>query len=128
MSSMREIRFRFHGTALATALWLFGAAATCLGQNTSASRPATQIRPGQKLLTVEAIWGPEGRVDFGGSYATGMTWLDDGKHFLHRREEVLQRVDALTDEASPAYDHEALLAALEAHEDFEEAAAVACVA
>jgi len=78
-------------------------------------------RPGRKPLTRDLL---DGRgVDFDGSYARGMTWLDDGRHYLHRREGRLIRVDALTDVAEPAYDQDALEAALRSHEDFDEAAA-----
>ncbi|MFQ5806063.1 MAG: S9 family peptidase [Phycisphaerae bacterium] len=74
-------------------------------------------------MTLEAIYGPEGKADFDGSYARGMKWLDDGWHYLHRRDGQLMRIDALTGEAEPAYDQGALEAALRAHEDFDEKAA-----
>jgi dipeptidyl-peptidase-4 len=67
---------------------------------------------GLKLLTLETIYGPD-RVDFDGSYASDLKWLPDGQHYLERRQGTLQRVDALTDEATPAYDYAALAAALE---------------
>ena len=93
----------------------------------AATAPSQQLRPlltdGSKPITLEAIYGPEGRVNFRGTVASRMTWLDDGTHFLHRRDGVLQRVNAETDEAEPAYDHEALQAVLEAHDDFDESAA-----
>ena len=59
-------------------------------------------------------------VNFDGSYARGMVWLEDGRHYLHRRGGRLLRIDALTEETEPAYDQDALKAALGAHEDFSE--------
>ncbi|MCK4340481.1 MAG: S9 family peptidase [Phycisphaerae bacterium] len=73
-------------------------------------------------MTFETLYGPQ-RVNFSGHYATGMRWLPDGQHFLHRRDGILQKVDAVSDEATPAYDHEAFQTALADHEDFDEAAA-----
>ncbi len=86
------------------------------------SQPATQPVPEPKPLTWEKVYGRD-RVDFDGSYARGMRWLPDGEHYLHQREGELMRVSALSDEAEPAYDREALGAALEAHEDFDPKAA-----
>lgn len=83
----------------------------------SASQPASA--PALKPLTKEAVFGP-GKVDFNGSVAGGMTWLGDGQSFLHRRDGKLLKVDALTDVGQPAYDADALLAALRAAGDFDE--------
>jgi dipeptidyl-peptidase-4 len=91
-------------------------------QTEPTTRPETQPAP-RKPLTLEAIYGPEGRADFDGSYARGMEWLEDGQHYLQRRDGQLVRVAALTDEAQAAYDQDALEAALRAHEDFDERAA-----
>lgn len=77
---------------------------------------------GKRPLTAAALWG-SGRVDFNGTHASGLQWLPDGQHYLERRDGVLQRVDALTGAATPAYDCAALEAALTAHEDFDAAAA-----
>ncbi len=86
------------------------------------SQPASRNAEQPKPLTLDVIRGSE-RVDFDGSYARGMRWLDDGRHYLHRRQGQLMRIDALTDEAEPAYDQDALEAALSTHEDFDEQAA-----
>lgn len=84
------------------------------------TQPATQAVLQRKPLTLEALYGHEGRIDFDGSHARGMVWLDDGRHYLHRREGRLMRADARTDGAEPAYDQEGLEAALRAHDDFNE--------
>jgi len=90
----------------------------------AATQPETQPAV-RKPLTPEATHGKH-RVDFDGSYASGMQWLDDGRHFLHRRDGRLMRVDALSDQAEPAYDQDALEAALRACGDFDERAARRC--
>jgi dipeptidyl-peptidase-4 len=69
---------------------------------------------------LEAVYGPDGKADFDGSHPRGMKWLDHGQHYQHRREGQLMRVDAPTNEAEPAYDQDALQAALSGHEDFTE--------
>ena len=93
-------------------------------QTRPTTRPETQPTDGQKLLTLKMIYGPRGRVNFSGSYARGMSWLPDGKHFQQRRDGVPTRIDAISgDEAGPVYDHEALEAALKAHADFDDRAA-----
>jgi dipeptidyl-peptidase-4 len=87
------------------------------------TQPQTQPAPKRKPLTPQALYGPEGKISFDASYARGMVWLDDGRHYRHRRDGRLVRIDALTDAAEPAYDEEALQAALRAHDDFDEKAA-----
>jgi dipeptidyl-peptidase-4 len=86
------------------------------------TQPATQPVAERKPLTWDKVYGRD-RVDFDGSYARGMRWLADGEHYLHQREGELMRVDVLSDEAEPAYDREALEAALKAQGDFDERAA-----
>lgn len=86
---------------------------------TSATAPATP-----KELTLDAILGPENKVDFDGSYKTGLRWLEAGSRYLERRDGVLCRVDPLTDEAMPDFDHAALAAALERQGDWDAKAAV----
>ncbi len=76
-------------------------------QTQPATDTAPATAPARERITEDVLYGPD-RVDFDGSYATGMTWLGDGRHFLHRRDGILQRVDALTDEATPFYDVAAL--------------------
>lgn len=73
-------------------------------------------------ITRETVFGPKA-VNFTGHYASGQTWLPDGEHYLEHRGGVLQRVNAVTDEAEPAYDYQALEAALKQHGDFDEPAA-----
>lgn len=75
-------------------------------------------RGGLKRLTLESVYGPN-PVDFNVSHAWGLTWLDDGRHYLEWRDDVLQQVDAVSDAAQPAYDSGALERALLAQGDFD---------
>ena len=93
----------------------------CAATQAQQSAPASQPES-KKRLTLQAIFGPEGRVDFDGSIARGMRWLEDGESYQQRREGKLMRVDALSDEAEPIAvdEREALEAALAAHADIDE--------
>src|SRR5262249_59525127 len=82
------------------------------------SQPASEATISKKRLTLEALYGP-GQVDFDGSHASGMTWID-AAHFLHRPDGKLTKVDAVSDTAEPAYDENALKAALLASKEFSE--------
>ncbi|MBU0638779.1 MAG: S9 family peptidase [Planctomycetes bacterium] len=113
-AAKRDSRRRWAAALLAAICFALPAVAQ---DEPPATASAPQSAAGQALLSFEAIHGP-GSVDFDGSYARGMSWLPDGQHFLHRRGNTLQRVDALTDESEPAYDHERLQQALEQSGDF----------
>lgn len=64
----------------------------------------------QKLLTIDDIFDPVKKVNFNGSPQQGLTWLESGSHYLHRREDPegtkseLLRVDAATGASAPFYD------------------------
>jgi dipeptidyl-peptidase-4 len=83
---------------------------------------ATLAPSGKKPLTPDVLWGPK-RVNFSGHVPWGLQWLPDGQHYLERRDDILQQIDALTGEAQPAYDYAALEAVLKANEDFDADAA-----
>ena len=63
-----------------------------------------------KLLTLDEIYDPAKRVNFGGTPPPGLTWLPDGQHYLQRQTEEqtrqvrLLKVHALTGKAEPFYD------------------------
>lgn len=73
----------------------------------------------QKLLTVEDIFHPAKRINFGGSNPT-VRWLKDGKHYLLTNDSSrsdlprLQKVDAATGEAVPFFDADRMQAAFAA--------------
>ena len=69
-------------------------------------------QPQPKPLTLDAIYGPENKVDFDGDYAKGMVWTADGDHYWLRRDGTLLKVETETGQAEPAFDHDALQHAL----------------
>lgn len=74
----------------------------------------------KKPITREVALGRENRVDFDGSYVGGLRWAPDGRHYFERRDEILQRVEAVTDAATPAYDYLSLQKALQDQGGFDE--------
>jgi dipeptidyl-peptidase-4 len=79
-------------------LCLVGAAA--LAATISAQAPP-------RALTIDAIYAPEGRVDFSGTPATGLRWIDDANYLQMRRTargaEWLT-IDAASGRTSPLFD------------------------
>jgi len=57
-------------------------------------RPLAEKREHDKPITFETVYGPEHKVDFGGSPVSGLTWLEDGEHYLQVRDGRLYRVHA----------------------------------
>ena len=104
-------RFRNLRAALLVAL-------VCAAGLTGCVAPAR----GKKPLTWEALYGPR-RVSFGGGHAPEVKWLPDGQHYLERRDGLLQRVNAVSDAAVPAYDRAALETALREQGGLSEGAA-----
>ncbi len=78
-----------------------------------APQPAEQ----RKRLSYDAVFGPD-RVNFTGHYPRNLNWLPDGRHYTQRRGAILQRINAQTGAATPAYDHAQLEATLKAHPAF----------
>ncbi len=79
-------------------------------------------QPARPLPTFDQLLGDK-PLNFGGWYDGGLRWMKAGGALLHEREGVLQRVDPVTDAATPAYDWQALRDALKAHPDFDAGAA-----
>lgn len=117
-----------HRTSKLAAIWLSGllvaaGAGTSRAFQDAAPQPDTQAsQPQRKQLNLDSIYGSK-RVNLNGSVQSGHLWLDDGQHYLLRRGGSLKKIDAITDQAVPAYDVEKLEAALAAHPDFDEKAA-----
>jgi dipeptidyl-peptidase-4 len=71
----------------------------------------------QKLLTIDDIYDPAKKVNFSGT-VPNIKWLNDGKHYLltndASRTDVpkLQKVDAVSGEATPLFDAAKMQAAL----------------
>ena len=94
-------------TRLIPAIWLLllFLSATAFGQN--------------KPLTIDDIFDPAKRVNFGGSTST-IRWMKDGKHYLQTNDPSrkdlprLQKVDAATGTATPLFDAAKMQAAFAA--------------
>ncbi len=66
----------------------------------------------KKLWTLDALYGPQGKVDFDGKYARDLTWLPDGTAYIEARDDGYYRVSVADDAATPLFDRAALQAAL----------------
>ena len=91
----------------AAAVWCFGLVA-CLVQPVAAQ---------QREFTLDDIFDPQRRVDFGGNPPQGLVWLDDD-HYLQRADQPdtsrspLLRVEAMTGRSEPFFNAEVMQAAL----------------
>ena len=79
---------------------------------TGRARPLAEDRKMNQKITFEILHGDE-PVDFNGE-TTRVTWLEDSKRFLQRRNGNLERVDALTGHAEPFFSPKALEKSLQA--------------
>jgi dipeptidyl-peptidase-4 len=75
----------------------------------------------QKPLTLDDIYDPQKKVDFGGQPMTGLSWINDTHYLWPRTDPASQvtetmKVDALTGRAEPLFDAARLEAALGALE------------
>ena len=85
------------------------AAVACASITSSAQAPAR--------LTVDAIYHPERRVDFSGSPATDISWLDEDTYVMLQREgrgAQWMKVAAASGEATPLFDAAQMESALAA--------------
>ena len=77
--------------------------AVCIGVASLSAAVVAQ----QKMLTVDAIYHPERRVDFSGAPATNITWLDATTYLVSRRGNrgaEWVKVDAASGTATPLFD------------------------
>jgi dipeptidyl-peptidase-4 len=58
----------------------------------------------EKLLTIDDIFDPVKKVDFGSSPPPSLRWLKDGAHYFQSRARQLMKVNAMTGEATPFFD------------------------
>lgn len=77
-------------------------------------RPLAEERTMNKRITVDAVLSERRAIDFAGNPVTGLTWLDDGEHFLQVKENKLYKVHARTGRATPFVDVEKLMKSLAA--------------
>jgi dipeptidyl-peptidase-4 len=57
-------------------------------------RPLKEKRQLNKPITFETIYDPKKKVNFRGSPVSGLTWLEDGEHYLQVRDGRLYKVHA----------------------------------
>ena len=78
-------------------------------------RPLPEERTMNKRITVEAMLaGGRRGIDFSGDQVSGLTWLDDGEHFLQVKDNKLYKVNARTGRATLFVDPEKLAKSLAA--------------
>lgn len=75
-------------------------------------RPLAETRQLNKPITFETVYDPERKVNFGGSPVSGLTWLEDGEHYLHARDDKLYKVHATSGRSSLFIDPNALAGGL----------------
>ncbi len=85
------------------------------------------------LLTVDLLYHPDRKIEFAGTPPRILRWLEDGKHYVERREDPesklpeLLRVEAETGESQPLYDLARIRGAFSRLEGLGEAQAKALV-
>src|SRR5215213_6684995 len=72
---------------------------------------ASFVRAQDKMLSVDDIFDPQKRVNFGGR-PTFVQWNKDGTTYKQVRNQMLMRVNALTGEASEVFDNKKLVSVL----------------
>jgi dipeptidyl aminopeptidase/acylaminoacyl peptidase len=78
-------------------------------------RPLVEERTMNKRITVEAVLeGGRRGIDLSGNPVSGLTWLDDGEHFLQVRDNKLYKVQARTGRVTLFVDPEKLTKSLAA--------------
>ncbi len=76
------------------------------------ARSLIENREAPRPVTFDAVYESDRGPNFNGSPIGGVTWLDDGEHFLQSREGKLYTVEALTGKAEPLFDPGPIAAAL----------------
>jgi dipeptidyl aminopeptidase/acylaminoacyl peptidase len=75
-------------------------------------RPLAEGRVLNKPITFEALYEAKTPPNFRGNPVSGITWLDDGVHFLQLKDGRLHKVQALTGRSQPLFDRDKLAAGL----------------
>jgi dipeptidyl-peptidase 4 len=75
-------------------------------------RSLAETRETGKPITFETVYGPENRVNFGGSPVSGLTWFEEGEHYLQARDGRLYKVHATSGRSTLFIDPNALAAGL----------------
>jgi len=77
-------------------------------------RPLPEERAPRKRIDLDMLLGKKPLPNLSGSLIDDVTWLDDGEHFLQRKEDQLWKVHAVSgrSEAQPMWDAKKIAAAL----------------
>jgi len=75
-------------------------------------RPLKRDRTFDKPFTYDVLFGQRTGPNLRGSSVSGLTWLEDGEHFLQVKDGRLRRVDALTGRSEPFHDPDKMAQAL----------------
>lgn len=77
-------------------------------------RPLAENRTMNRRITVESMLDNRRPINLGGNPVSGLSWLDDGEHFLQVREGKLYKVQARTGRSEPFIDADKLAKSLAA--------------
>lgn len=75
-------------------------------------KPLDETREHDKPITFDTVYGRKERANFSGSPVSGLTWLDDGEHYLQVRDGRLYKVHATSGCSTLFIDPNALAAGL----------------
>lgn len=90
---------------------------------TAAVRPLPEDRVVNRPIDIALVFGSGFPPNFGGNPMGGVTWLDDGEHFLQSKGGQLCKVHARTGRSTPFVDASKLEASLKAEPALESVAA-----
>jgi dipeptidyl aminopeptidase/acylaminoacyl peptidase len=76
------------------------------------ARPLPEDRPRDRPITFESLYGSGPPLNFNGAPVSGLTWFDDGEHFVQRKEGRAYKVHALSGRCEPLYDPDKLTRSL----------------
>ncbi len=76
------------------------------------ARPLADDRAMNKRIDFEVLYESDERLNLSGSPVSGITWLEDGEHFLQTKDRKLMKVNAVTGRSKPYYDADKLRDAL----------------
>jgi dipeptidyl-peptidase 4 len=77
-----------------------------------AAKSFIEEREPPKLLTFDTVYESDRAPNLGGSPVAGVSWLDDGEHFLQTKDGKLYKVEAATGKASVYIDAKPIAASL----------------
>lgn len=79
---------------------------------TTAVAPLPEERAHDKPITFEVLHGSGSHPNFTGAAISGLTWIEDGEHYLQVKQDRLYKVHAATGRCVPLFDPARVAAAL----------------